>query len=341
MPTDVTSFADALGAAREIHRTQHLLLGNGFSRACRNDLFAYDALIRQADFSRLSVDAWAAFDALGTGDFEVVMRALRRAVALLRVYEADDSLQARLAADAEALKEVLVETIARSHPDHPFEIADEEYAACRTFLRNFDRIYSLNYDLLLYWAAMRSDIGEPLPFDDGFRAPDDEGAEYVTWEPANTRRQSVFYLHGGLHIFDGGSETKKYTWSRTGIRLIDQIRAAMDDGLFPVFVSESDSESKLSRIRHHAYLSRGERSLVELGCTLFVFGFAMSDSDVHILRFLDENKVRGIFVGLYGDFESPANQQIVARSRALQERRGGQRDLVVHFYDAASAKVWS
>ena len=27
---------------------RHLLLGNGFSRACRNNLFAYEALFKQA-----------------------------------------------------------------------------------------------------------------------------------------------------------------------------------------------------------------------------------------------------------------------------------------------------
>jgi Domain of unknown function (DUF4917) len=336
---DVISFEDALQEASEIHTTRHLLLGNGFSRACRNDLFAYDALIQQADFSSLGVDAWAAFDALGTSDFEVVMRALRNAVALLEIYSADAALRERLQADAEALKEILVQTIAQSHPDHPFEIEDYEYAACRTFLRHFRRIYTLNYDLLLYWAAMRSEIGEPLEFDDGFRASEEE-AEYVVWEPANTRHQNVFYLHGGLHIFDGGSETQKYTWSRTGTRLIDQIRVAMDEGLFPVFVSESDSDAKLNRIRHHGYLSKGERSLVELGTTLFVFGFAMSAEDGHILRFLDANRVKGLFVSLFGDPESAANQKIVARAHSLTQRARQERDLVVRFFDAESAKVW-
>jgi hypothetical protein len=131
MSVELISFEQALQEASEIHKTQHLLLGNGFSRACRDDLFAYDALIKQADFSELSVDAWKAFDALSTSDFEVVMRALRQTAALLQVYQTDADLIARLRSDAEVLKEALVETIARSHPDHPFEISDEPYGrAC-------------------------------------------------------------------------------------------------------------------------------------------------------------------------------------------------------------------
>jgi hypothetical protein len=31
----------------------HLLLGNGFSRACRDDIFSYDSLFDRADFQEI------------------------------------------------------------------------------------------------------------------------------------------------------------------------------------------------------------------------------------------------------------------------------------------------
>ena len=67
-------------------RVPHVLLGNGFSRACRNDIFDYGALFDRADFNHLSPLAREAFGILGTRDFEVVMRALKDAAKLIRLY---------------------------------------------------------------------------------------------------------------------------------------------------------------------------------------------------------------------------------------------------------------
>jgi hypothetical protein len=64
----------------------------------------------------------------------------------------------------------------------------------------------VNYDLLLYWALMQREMPPSIDFDDGFREPDDGPAEYVTWDVQKTGEQNVFYLHGGLHIFDAGSD---------------------------------------------------------------------------------------------------------------------------------------
>ena len=94
----------------------------------------------------------AAFTALDTTDFEVVIRALKQAATLLAVYLKDNpSIGQAFEADAKGLRELLAQTIAASHPDRPADIENARYAACKTFLKNFKSIYTLNYDLLLYW----------------------------------------------------------------------------------------------------------------------------------------------------------------------------------------------
>ncbi|HOD84105.1 MAG: hypothetical protein BWX88_03021 [Planctomycetes bacterium ADurb.Bin126] len=142
------TFHEALKQTDGVKR--HLLLGNGFSRACRNELFAYEALFTQAK-KNLSPSAKKAFDALKTTDFEAVMRALKQARDLLQVYAPTmPKLAERLATDAEELRDVLAQAIASSHPDRPNEITDDEFGASREFLSHFNNIYTLNYDLLLY-----------------------------------------------------------------------------------------------------------------------------------------------------------------------------------------------
>ncbi len=336
------TFREAVAQA-ESGKNKHVLLGNGFSRACRNDIFAYDALFKRADFTKLPF-AQRAFTSLDTTDFEVVMLALRRAAILVTVYAPTHPDLAKLFRDeADALREVLAAAIAQNHPEYPAEIASERYATCRRFLNHFNSVYTLNYDLLLYWAIMQSEVGQEMALgDDGFRTPDDGAATYVTWDVEKTDRQDVHYLHGALHLFDAGNELKKYTWTNTGIRLIDQIREALASNLFPLIVSEGTSAEKMTRIQHSNYLGRSYRSFAKIGGTLYIYGFAMGANDEHWLRLIQANRsLKKLFVGLYGDPAIPANQQLVRRAVALQEARSaGKFTLPIGFFDAATAKVW-
>jgi hypothetical protein len=179
---NVVSFRDAVALSPNQNR-RHALLGNGFSRAWRDDVFCYDALFGQANFADLPPAARQAFDALNTTDFEVVIRALQQASRLAGVYApANPELSTAIAADAVALRELLVSTIAARHPARPGDIEPARYQACRTFLANFKNIYTLNYDLLLYWALMQEELEPELTFDDGFRRPEGGDAEYVSWD---------------------------------------------------------------------------------------------------------------------------------------------------------------
>ena len=316
----------------------HLLLGNGFSRACRNDLFAYDALFARAK-DHLRPRVMSAFTALDTTDFETVMRGLKQTELLVRAYSPKaKNLAHRLRADADSLRQVLAEVIASNHPERSIEISDDQFRSCRTFLKNFAKIYTLNYDLLLYWTLMKDDIDElSLKCDDGFRHPDDGPMEYVVWDLNDPGKQNVFYMHGALHVFDAGDEVQKYTWSNTGIALIDQIREALETSRYPIYVSEGTSKSKLDRIMHSSYLARGFRSMSQIGGSLFIFGHSLQENDDHVLKCIRNSKVSTVYVSIFGDPSSQDNQAIMNRALSLSSRR---RERRVLFYDAASAAVW-
>jgi hypothetical protein len=364
------SFEEAL--RRSANGKRHLLLGNGFSIALFADRFRYVSLLESTNFDD-HPSARHAFDALGTSDFEVVIHALRQMVTLGPLYSVDADRTARVAADAEALKELLVQAIAGRHPERPSEISDNQYATCRRFLAHFggesrngrpDRrgnIYTLNYDLLLYWTLLhdqllRWDADDPLNavfepteeihHDDGFRAPpDDWDAPYVTWDGEANHSQCVYFLHGALHLFDHGFELQKICWERAGGRpLVDQVREALDRGDFPLFVSEGSSESKLERIRHSGYLHKGLRSFSEIcrkdSPTLFIFGHSLATNDNHILDFISRGKIPVIYVSMFGDEATDENQALAANAAQLVRSRGDRFPLEVVFYDAASAHVW-
>ena len=317
----------------------HALLGNGFSIACRHDIFSYGALFDRADFANAGPLGRLTFDALDTRDFEVVMRTLRDAARILQAYGTTHTeLATEFHRAVDALRRVLVATISAHHPDQPNELSAEKYHACRTFLSRFDTVYTLNYDLLLYWAIMQSEVGPVVKVgDDGFRTPDDGPASYVSWEVENSDGQNVFYLHGALHLFDAGAELQKYTWINTGRRLTEQIRESLENSLYPLIVAEGRSEQKKGKIMHSNYLSRAYRSLPKATGTIFLHGHSLADNDEHILRLVRRGKSKQLFVSIFGDPDSESNRAIISRAEGLAGNRNQRR---VELYVAESAQVW-
>jgi hypothetical protein len=334
------SFKEALEDSRQYSAIPHLLLGNGFSIACRPNIFVYGKLFEQADFNKVSPYVKKVFAALKTQDFEKVIKSLRDTGAVLTAYGVDPALLLQLESDANGLRELLVETIAASHPAQPSEITEEEFKACRAFLENFKVVFTFNYDLLLYWTQMHTDFGTDPTSDDGFRKnADNYDADYVVWEPSQSHEQNMYFLHGALHIFDAGTEVQKYTWNNTGVRLIDQIRDAISKDHFPIFVSEGTSAEKYERIRHSDYLAKAYRSFIECKGSLFVLGHSLAENDEHYLKAIEKGKFSFLYVGLHGDPNSHDNLRIIARAermtRAARTRLRG-----VAFFDSATAKVW-
>ena len=335
------TFQQAIDEAQQYNK-RHALLGNGFSISCRPDIFVYGKLFERADFSDLSPSAKLAFEALDTQDFEKVIKVLRDASEVLTAYKgAKTKLIQQLQEDADGLREVLVHAISSSHPDWPGDISDAEYACCRTFLANFNNVYTLNYDLLLYWAVMHDEDGKKIKSDDGFRTPEDDfDSEYVVWESETSRSQNIWYLHGALHVFDAGTEIQKYTWVNTGQRLIEQIRDALDRDYFPLFVAEGTSGEKLDRIMHSEYLAKGKRSFSSIQGALFIHGHSLAENDEHFLKVIEKGKVKHLYVGLFGDENSESNNAIKRRASRMIQNRAKSKPLKVSFYDSESAHVW-
>lgn len=352
---DVISFDDAIADSVGFSK-RHLLLGNGFSIACKPDIFHYGSLYEQADFSDIP-RAQQIFEALETQDFEAAIRALENGVRTVPIYaENGETVADLMTADATALKDLLVATVAGNHPDLPMNIPDNQFWACRRFLSNFltgqtaGHVFTLNYDLLLYWTLMHEDMpfGDliALNTNDGFgNDEDDPDTDYVVWQGETAAHSaSIHFLHGALHLFDGGHELQKYTWIRRQERLVDQARSAINADKFPLFVAEGSSRQKLAKIRHNAYLYQGMKVLTSNAkqgrhC-FFIFGHSLAANDSHILRRLGRGRFSKLYVSLYGDPESDVNVEIIQKANQLARLRHERHPLGVVFYDAASAQIW-
>lgn len=353
--TTILTFDNAIEHSARFKK-RHLLLGNGFSIACRPKIFTYGSLFEQADFS-LAPRLPAVFNAVGTNDFEHVIKMLEDASRVVPVYSNKETEAAKqMAVDAKALKDILIQTVGNNHPNLPNEIEEEQFWACRRFPAHFlsdanegGKVYTLNYDLLLYWTLMHDDIGFENPIslaaNDGFSRDEDTEPEYVNWMgESKAHAQRVHYLHGALHLFDTGAELQKYTWVNTGKPLLEQAREAMGAAKFPLFVAEGKSDQKIAKIKHSAYLYHSYKSfsaqMAQRNDVLFIFGHSLADNDRHILKKIARGKIPQIYVGLYGDPESFGNRQIQIAATLLAHSRDDRDPLDVAFFDAASAQVW-
>jgi hypothetical protein len=357
---EIITFDTALKEAEE-YSSKHLLLGNGFSIAYKYDIFTYGSLLDEADFSSLP-ELRKVFDAMGTVDFEEVIRALQSSATILEQYGLKSKLVTKLVSDAETLKTILVQTIAKKHPEGPFDITEEQYVKVRRFLANFigedkrtGNVYTLNYDLLLYWAVMHDENSESkekctsIFKNDGFgKEEGNEDADYVIWHGETAAHsQRIHYLHGALHLFDAGKELKKFTWINTGKRLIEQSREAMDNNMFPLFVAEGNSDQKLEKIKHSGFLYHSyksfARSMDNSKSCLFLYGHSLAPNDFHILTKISHGKIPKLFISIYGDINIESNKQIVQAANMLIEERKQLNEkypLEVIYYDASSANVW-
>jgi hypothetical protein len=354
------SFEEALIASKK-YTERHLILGNGFSIGCFPEIFNYSSLYNKIDFSHMP-ELKKVFDALKTHDFETIIQVLNNSVKVLPFYlPREPNIINSIVTHAEELKELLVQTIAENHPRIPSDIQEEKYIHCKKFLSHFlgeatnrGQVYTLNYDLLLYWVLMHESplLGTPvykIRIDDGFgNIEDDFETPYVIWGGnANTSGQRVHYLHGALHLFDAGHELKKYTWIRSGVSLVDQTRQSIQNNEFPLFVSEGTSQQKMNKIAHHAYLYHSYKSLVENfkqpGLCFFIYGHSLAENDEHILRNIAKGKFPMLYIGIYGSPNKPENKLIINQAEKLVSARQLKHDnhpLELCFYDSESASVW-
>jgi hypothetical protein len=340
----ISTYEEAIADARARTDDLTILLGNGFSMAFDHSIFAYESLADEAVLSGLSVDKAQLFDDLGSSNFEVVIEMLRAAASLQELYGGDRDLARRQTKDARIIRNGLADVLAERHPDSAGRLSDDEVRHARTFLHPFRKIFSLNYDLLLYWVVNRELIDAPwVPKRDGFEWPTGTDKSRLIWKPKPTYSQQVFFLHGALHLFVEEHRLTKLKFGYTGT-LVDALRARLNAGEYPLVITEGNRAEKEVRIEKSAYLRTGLKRFGEVEGALFVHGVSMSRNDGHILEAIESESsgIEIVYVGVHGDPNSDRAKALIERANDLKSRRraAGGRRLRVRFYDAESAHVW-
>ncbi|HBO4986446.1 TPA: DUF4917 family protein [Pseudomonas aeruginosa] len=143
MPYQIAQWTEI---AAQYHRGT-ILLGNGASIAV-SPHFAYGSLLEHAQQNELlTEDVGRLFAFFDTSDFELILRLVWQATNVNKSLDIPDDRthQAYL-----RVRDSLIQAVRAIHPEYA-EVQDY-LPSMRNFLRSFDTVLSLNYDLLVYWA---------------------------------------------------------------------------------------------------------------------------------------------------------------------------------------------
>lgn len=320
---DVISFQDALDATEGEDKA--LLIGNGFSAQYFNyaNLLAETKLEEGSPIRNL-------FEGLGTVDFEAVIRALEDATLVERAY-GNEEHAAQLDADAQQVREALVTAVNATHPAHREDLA-LQYESAAAFLKNFGTVFSLNYDLLLYWVnfektQLRDGFGLGNYVNEGrFRGPFKANAHC-----------DVFNLHGGLHLFqDEIGDVYKALNSGDGV--ISNITSEITNkGRLPLYVAEGTTASKLKKIKSVEYLRHCLQKLQENTATVFIYGHSADPNDAHIYHSIFNSEAPHVYFGIFKPDEESIKR--LDAELAKYKKLGGDK-VSYSLFDSESAHVW-
>ncbi|NHC15971.1 DUF4917 family protein, partial [Motilibacter deserti] len=142
-----------------------LLIGNGVSINVWSD-FRYSALYERA---ALTSAAQKAFGALGTTDFEGVLDTLWRTRTLLAALGQDTSTVTAL---YDEVQRGLLDAVHRVHVPWSF-VPPATCEAIGREIEKYERVFTLNYDLLVYWGILeKRKVSGTLAVQDFFGPPD-------------------------------------------------------------------------------------------------------------------------------------------------------------------------
>ena len=333
----------------------HILLGNGFSIGA-HDKFRYGSIYEQARASTLNARVDALFGRYGTANFESVLRNLNEAAWIAAKYELRPTeTNGSIEEDYESLKRAFIQAVGEVHPRQS-ELPEDAITHAGLFLKKFSSVFTLCYDLLLYWVMMNTKTsGGSYHFQDGFNrsnSPSGNSSLYyegplVFQEIDRWDMAFVHFLHGALHLATQGGEVQKLNRMDSDFSIVEQVEDNIDKGYYPLIVSEGIADSKRVRIESSSYLSWVFGKFRHIKGVLFVYGASLSEEDRHIREAIIANtNVKHLYFGIYGNESDEDNRRLIASLEGLEQRRAGivrkngDSPLTVSFYRSATASVW-
>lgn len=315
-----------------------IVLGNGASIAVSPN-FKYSSLLGNVQNGELPEDVSSLFTFFNTDDFELILRLL------WQVYNVNRALKISDARTNQAyfnVRESLIKAVRNMHPSH--EKVKDRLASMYQFLKSFNTVLSLNYDLLVYWTMTHGlNIKDGHQFKDCFiNGKFDENWQRLRTPYLEKTNTLVFYPHGCLALGRDAEENEMKLESNEAGRVMSSASGLLEtifgwwneNWCIPLFVSEGTMAQKITSILSSHYLSTVYLEVLPLKReTLTLYGWGLGEQDRHLLRRMRESGIKRVAVSVYGDDQGYCQHV----SQTIQKDLG---EVQVDFFDSKSSGCW-
>lgn len=272
------------------------------------------------------------FAAFGLDDFEVVLRRLWQATTVNKALEIKSE---KLEKAYHEVREALINTVHHVHPS--YDEAKPHFEPAAKYMQGFKTVVSLNYDLIVYWAALwaNEQMGV-IWFKDAFM----NGLFRTDWRMVRAPYGNAggatlfFYPHGNLCLgsYSDGTERKVGAGGENLLQtIVDAWRSAV---AVPLFVCEGTSDHKLRALGASNYLQHVHLEVLrDFKESVTFYGSSFSAQDVHVLDQVAQSAAHKAAVGVYGE-----DYGLVERAEKLLKERNFNE---IAFFDAQSSGAWN
>ncbi|MGO2128275.1 MAG: DUF4917 family protein [Pseudoalteromonas prydzensis] len=315
-----------------------IILGNGFGIsfdvAMGQNNFNWSSLLDLCDIQEGSELHRVLVD--NQFDFELAHQKLNNAIDILNLYEPESPLVERFSQQIQYLREQLIIAVGASHPISFVQSrlqAEEEklhkrITNCRLFLSGFKNVFSLNYDLLLYW--VRCHQNNNLGRDSFTRLSNN-----LVFNPIPSA--NYFFPHGSLFIYRDGIRAIKSESSYVYpilARLEDNIR----EGRFPMCITEGTGRQKYEEIKKNHYLLYSYNRIKSSRGTIFTFGCSFLDGkDSHIIEAMCSSSATTIIVGEFRP-DTASRYRLMHEFARVQAELGTKKEVIIA--DSEGTEIW-
>jgi len=315
-------------------RGSGLILGNGASRAIDDEHFSYTSILEEAKKLQLiTPDLEKIFTFFNTSDFERILQKLWHTK---YINEALDVENPKLTQAYNDVQKALIVTVSTIHENVSYDSVKNKLEIAADYLSQFKMVFSLNYDVLAYWAILIGNDNNPKQFSDCFV----HQVFQYNWEDfKNTYGTLIFYPHGNLVLGRDINDIECKIHAEDRKDLLDTIIGKwVAGGLAPVFVSEGDCNQKLRTIQRSPYMSTVLRQVMpKVGGSFVIYGWSMSGQDNHIVEEICKSSARKFAISVHST--SGQLQEKCARiKRKLEQNLSGGFELI--FFDSESKGCW-
>ncbi|MAZ40085.1 MAG: hypothetical protein CMF49_08180 [Legionellales bacterium] len=237
-----------------------------------------------------------------------------------------------LIAQIKLLKETVLDVIVdeKFHPAYSNVFDDEiikqcDYVTiCANNLKCFERIFTINYDLILYWLFNKENLfdkgsaesDKKNGFRDGFSRrecylnQESQKKDYRLYGVSlNSNHWDFFYLHGAFHLLQTAETAFKLVNSQGGIfKSLQELKKELQqeyEDFNNLIIFEATTQAKLSQLNKNSYLSKAydkvspiKGDIIIYGCNLMNDGRVELGNDLHLWQKIINSNTQNIYVAI-------------------------------------------